>query len=92
MEKQLPQVYGDAVDAFFDDPKTAPPTAFLAVSKTQYAHLRAGRPVISTTIGRQVPRQGLNHFLHCRSRRKFNSLSERRSMTAWAGRFIPRWS
>jgi hypothetical protein len=39
VESQMPQIFGDAVDALFDDgPK--PASALLSVTKTQYAHLR----------------------------------------------------
>ncbi|BAL12281.1 MULTISPECIES: LodA/GoxA family CTQ-dependent oxidase [Bradyrhizobium] len=36
---QIPQVFGDAVDEFFGNPPM-PPNSLLAVTKTQYAHLK----------------------------------------------------
>ncbi|MER8408167.1 LodA/GoxA family CTQ-dependent oxidase [Mesorhizobium sp. M1307] len=36
---QVPQIFGDAADEFFGNPPM-PPNALLAVTKTQYAHLR----------------------------------------------------
>jgi L-Lysine epsilon oxidase N-terminal/L-lysine epsilon oxidase C-terminal domain len=39
LEDQVPQIFGDAVDQFFGDPPK-PPNSLLAVTKTQYAHLK----------------------------------------------------
>jgi L-Lysine epsilon oxidase N-terminal/L-lysine epsilon oxidase C-terminal domain len=39
IEDQVPQIFGDAVDQFFGNPPK-PPNSLLAVTKTQYAHLK----------------------------------------------------
>ena len=39
IEDQVPQIFGDAIDAFSGSPPE-PPNGLLAVTKTQYAHLR----------------------------------------------------
>jgi hypothetical protein len=39
VEDQVPQIFGDAVDQFFGGPPK-PPNSLLAVTKTQYAHLK----------------------------------------------------
>jgi hypothetical protein len=39
VEDQVPQIFGDAVDQFFGNPPK-PPNSLLAVTKTQYAHLK----------------------------------------------------
>jgi L-Lysine epsilon oxidase N-terminal/L-lysine epsilon oxidase C-terminal domain len=56
-EDQVPQIYGDAVDTLFDDgPKDA--AALLAVTKTQYTHLKrwaAGNFVSDWTASTSTP-------------------------------------
>ncbi|WP_316395230.1 LodA/GoxA family CTQ-dependent oxidase [Bradyrhizobium sp. 33ap4] len=39
IKDQVPQTYGDGVDVLFDDTQPQVPSALLAVTRTQYAHL-----------------------------------------------------
>ena len=90
IEDQIAQVFGDAVDQFFEGPPK-PSNSLLAVTKTQTRTSSAGLLEHSTPTGRRTSRRRRRTSMPCLPRSRSSISSAHPCTIVSAARSIPRW-